>query len=390
MNNDGVRRPKVFVSGCYDMLHSGHVAFFKAASQYGDLYVGIGSDKTIQAYKNRKTVYSEKERLYMVKAIRYVTDAVINDGSGIMDFVNTVDRLKPDIFVVNSDGGSEEKREFCRQRGIKYIELERVPDEGMVARSTTALRNRVKSNIPYRIDLAGTWIDQPYVSHYGAGWAITVSIEPTIEFMERGGMSTSTRNAAKKIWPYELPDYNDEMLARLLFCFENHPENEGHVSGAQDAIGICVPGISRHFYDGRYWPDVIESCNDEQVLSWLESHLFLVPMFPRREGLSVVEGMDVTPGKVRALTDAASRCWDAILAMDLQAMAAAYSDSFNAQLAMFPAMMQPGVDDHIEHWRRRGALAWKMCGAGGGGYLALIVDEVPADAIPVKIRRRGY
>ena len=31
---------KVFVSGCYDMLHSGHVAFFKEASSYGELYVG--------------------------------------------------------------------------------------------------------------------------------------------------------------------------------------------------------------------------------------------------------------------------------------------------------------------------------------------------------------
>lgn len=383
-------RPKVFVSGCYDMLHSGHVAFFKAASQYGDLYVGIGSDKTIEAYKNRKPVYSEKERLYMVKAIRFVTEAFINDGSGIMDFIGTVDRVRPDVFVVNSDGGSEEKREFCRKRGIRYIELERVPDEGLVARSTTSLRTGVKSNIPYRIDLAGTWIDQPYVSHFGAGWAITVSIEPTVEFMERGGMSTSTRNAARKIWPYELPDYNEEMLARLLFCFENDPENEGHVSGAQDAIGICVSGLSRHFYDGRYWPEKIESCHDEQVLSWLESHLCLVPMFPRREGLNVVENTDITTEKVKCLTDAAARCWDAILSMDLTATAAAYRDSFEAQVSMFPAMIQPGVSEHIEHWRRKGALAWKMCGAGGGGYLALIVEEVPDDAIPVKIRRRGY
>lgn len=61
---------KVFVSGCYDMLHSGHVAFFKEASQHGDLYVGIGSDSTIQDLKNRKTINTEEERLYMVKAIR--------------------------------------------------------------------------------------------------------------------------------------------------------------------------------------------------------------------------------------------------------------------------------------------------------------------------------
>lgn len=379
---------KVFVSGCYDMLHSGHVAFFRAASQYGDLYVGIGSDKTIEAYKNRKPVYSENERLYMVKAIRYVTDAYINPGSGIMDFVETVDRIKPDIFVVNTDGGSEEKREFCRQRGIEYIELERTPDAGLEARSTTSLRTGVKSHLPYRIDLAGTWIDQPYVSQYGPGWALTISIEPTQEFMERAGMSTSTRNAAKKIWPYELPAYNEEMMARLLFCFENDPENKGHISGAQDAIGICMSGLTRHWYDNSYWPQKIESCHNEEILSWLESHVCLAPMFPRREGVSVVEGKDIDAAKVSALTAAANECWEAIMRRDLDAFAKAFSESFQAQVAMFPAMMQPGVEDYIRQWRERGARAWKMCGAGGGGYLAMVFDEIPHDAIRIKIRRK--
>ena len=378
---------KVFVSGCYDMLHSGHVAFFKEASQFGDLYVGIGSDATIEELKHRKTVYSEKERLYMVKAIRYVTEAYINPGSGLMDFVETVNKVNPDIFVVNSDGGSDVKRDFCRSRGIEYIELERVPDAGLQARSTTSLRQGVKSHLPYRIDLAGTWIDQPYVSQYGAGWALTISIEPTEEFMERCGMSTSTRNAAKKIWPYELPNYNEEMLARLLFCFENDPENKGHISGAQDAIGICMSGLNRHYYDNCYWPTRIESCHDERILSWLEDHICLVPMFPRRPGTSVVAGKDINPGKVKALTDAADRCWDAIMHTDMERFTQAYADSFAAQVAMFPAMMQPGVQDFIDTWRERGARAWKMCGAGGGGYLALVVDTLPDGAIPVKIRR---
>ena len=78
---------KVFVSGCYDLLHSGHVEFFRQASQYGDLYVGIGSDATILAYKNHKTLYPEQERLFMVKSIRYVKDACINQGTGVMDFI---------------------------------------------------------------------------------------------------------------------------------------------------------------------------------------------------------------------------------------------------------------------------------------------------------------
>lgn len=381
-------RKKVFVSGCYDMLHSGHVAFFRQASAYGDLYVGIGSDATIEALKHRKTVYSERERLYMVKAIRYVTDAFINPGSGMMDFIETVERVKPDIFVVNSDGGSDVKRDFCRERGIEYVVLEREPDEGLEARSTTSLRKGVVSHLPYRIDIAGTWIDQPYVSQYGAGWAITASIEPTVEFMERGGMSTSTRNAAKKIWPYELPRYNEEMLARLLFCFENDPENEGHVSGAQDAIGICMSGVTRHYYDGHYWPSVIESCHDEKVFSWLESHICLVPMFPRRQNCSVVEGKDINPEKVKDLTDAAARCWDAMLQCDLAAFAESFRDSFNAQVAMFPAMMQPGVQKYIDMWRDK-ALAWKMLGAGGGGHLALVMEKIPEEGvIPIKIRRK--
>lgn len=382
---------KVFVSGCYDMLHSGHVAFFKQAAQYGDLYVGIGSDKTIEQLKHRKTVYSEKERLFMVKAIRYVTDAFVNAGSGMLDFLPTLERVKPDVFVVNSDGGSDEKRRLCAERGIEYVQLERIPEEGLEARSTTALRTGVKSQLPYRIDLAGTWIDQPYVSQLGSGWALTVSIEPTVEFMERGGMSTSTRNAAKKIWPYELPDYNEEMLARLLFCFENDPENEGHVSGAQDAIGICMSGLTRHYYDGHYWPSKIESCHDEEILSWLENHIVLVPMFPRRPGCSVVEGKDITAEKVRALTDAAARCWNAIMERNLAMFAKAFGDSFYAQTEMFPAMMQPGVEEYIEKYKSN-CLACKITGAGGGGHLVLVLDdnaEITREMIPVKIRRKG-
>ena len=149
---------KVFVSGCYDLLHSGHVEFFRQAAAYGDLYVGIGSDKTIEGYKHHRTVYSEQERLFMVKSIRYVKDAFINQGSGILDFLPTLDLVKPDILVVNADGSSEAKRKVCEERGMEYIVLERVPREGLTARSSTDLK-KTGSQIPTRLDLAGTWID---------------------------------------------------------------------------------------------------------------------------------------------------------------------------------------------------------------------------------------
>ena len=384
---------KVFVSGCYDLLHSGHVEFFRQAAAYGDLYVGIGSDATILDYKHHKTVYSEQERLFMVKSIRYVKDAFINAGSGVMDFVPTVDMLKPDILVVNEDGGSEEKRRFCEERGIEYVVLTRDPHEGLMARSSTALK-LTPCQIPTRLDLAGTWIDQPYVSCYAPGWAITISLEPTFEIRERCGLSTSTRNMIKKIWPYQLPNMDPETLAKLVFCFENDPErSDGIISGAQDSIGICIPGLCRHYYDNRFWPEKIETCNDEKVLSWLEDHLCMIPMFPRRPGCSVMEGKDINRPKVEALASAAARCWDAILSLDLPAFASAYRDSFEAQVAMFPAMIQPGVQEYIDRYSAiSGVLAWKMPGAGGGGYLALVCsgrDAFPEDAIPLTIRRPG-
>ena len=121
---------KVFVSGCYDLLHSGHVEFFKQASQFGDLYVGIGSDATYLEYKHRKPMFPQEERLFMVKNIKAVKEAYINEGSGVIDFLPTLDIVKPDIFVVNAEGGSDTKRQICVERGIQYIELQRTPAEG--------------------------------------------------------------------------------------------------------------------------------------------------------------------------------------------------------------------------------------------------------------------
>ena len=102
----------------------------------------------------------------------------------------------------------------------------------------------------------------------------------------------------------------------------------------------------------------------------------------------MVEGKDITPEKVAALTEAASRCWDAIMGRDLDGFAKAFSDSFSAQIAMFPAMMADGVQEYIDRWAPY-AKAWKMTGAGGGGYLCLVVAKIPEGAIPVKIRRKN-
>ncbi len=255
---------KVFVSGCFDLLHSGHVAFFQSAAAYGDLYVAIGSDKTIFELKGRATVNSESERLFMIQSLGCVHQAFISSGSGMLDFEQEMRDVQPDIFVVNEDGDLAEKQKLCATLGIEYVVLSRDPHHDLKPRSTTALRDI--NQIPYRIDLAGGWLDQPYVSKHCPGSVITVSIEPTIEFNERSGMASSTRRVAIDLWGPRLPADNLEKLFRTLFCCDNPPgsrmyrglriPSELFIQAWRDRIMMAIIG---RFISNKTWTNL--SCN---------------------------------------------------------------------------------------------------------------------------------
>ena len=381
---------KVFVSGCYDMLHSGHVAFFKEAAQYGDLHVGIGSDATIEALKGRQTINSQDERLYMVKAVKFVSDAWINIGSGILDFEEDLKRIKPDVFVVNEDGHSPLKAELCNQNNIEYKVLERIPEAGLPVRSTTAIRTGNTNSLPYRIDIAGTWIDQPYVNKMFPGSCMTLSIEPTIEFNERSGMATSTRKRAYELWGPSLPLGHPIKLAKNLFRCDNEP-GKPEVSGSQDAIGITIPGLCNFYFEkDTYWPSKIDIIDDEETLTWLEEHFFLVTLWPRRPEYEAVGDTAITKENVKNLTLAAKNCFNAIMSKDLKKTGQYMIESFKAQTTIFPNTLNDEIRGIIEQYKDL-ALGWKLSGAGGGGYLILLSEKPIKNAIRIKARRRaGY
>ena len=375
---------KVFVSGCFDLLHSGHIAFFQEASAFGDLYVAVGSDKTLYELKGRVPVNNEDERLYMIKAVSCVKDAFISKGSGVLDFLDEIKELKPDIFVVNEDGNLPTKRDLCAELNIEYKILKRTPHQGLSPRSTTVLRGI--SQIPYRIDLAGGWLDQPYVSKFYPGSVLTISIEPTIEFNERSGMASSTRRKAVELWGTKLPVFPEEKLARLLFCFDNPPGTQ-EISGAQDAIGIVYPGLNKSYFEGKYWPAKIESVHDEQVLCFLEDSLYLIPLGPRYSGFDVLSDTSFTIQKAKALADAADNCWQAILDRNIDAFGLYFRLGFEAQVAMFPHMVNDSIFQLLDSYKHL-AKGWKLSGAGGGGYLIFVADKPIENAIRITVRRR--
>ena len=377
-------RKKVFVSGCFDMLHSGHIAFLEEAASFGDLYVGLGSDKTIFELKGRKTVCSENERLYMLKALRCVKDAWISKGSGMLDFLDEMITLYPDIFFVNSDGDSEIKREICQKHNIEYIVSQRIPHQNLEKRSTTELRKIC--NIPYRLDLAGGWLDQLDVNQYYPGAVLTINMEPDQHFNSRSGLSTSSRKAAIEMWGNQIPSDDLEKLAKMVFCFENPPGTK-YISGSQDAIGIIYPGLNKINYDNGFWPQSIESVTDESILQFIEKHLYMVPLFPRKQQFDVLKDTQINTENAKLLSQAAENCWQAILKRDLRAWGKATTESFNAQIRMFPHMIDPDTIPILNQYKDN-VLGWKLCGAGGGGYWVFISEKPVEGAFKIKIRRK--
>ena len=376
---------KVFVTGCFDMLHSGHIAFLQEAASYGDLYVSIGADENVHHLKGRYPVNTQDERKYMINALACVKMCLVNTGWGYIDFENELREIKPDVFVVNEDGHTPSKQSLCEEMDIEYHILKRIPHADLPVRSTTLLRT--ECTIPFRIDLAGGWLDQPYVSKHYPGAVLTVSIEPTIEFNDRSGMSSSTRRKAIELWRNEIPHGNAEHLAKMLFSFENPPGTQ-HVSGSQDSLGIVLPGLNKLEYDGNYWPENIISIHDEELLSWIERNLYLVTLGPRISSYSPLENTQISRNGAKALSDSTAACWSAMLNKDLHTFGTAFRNSFEAQIAMFPNMIDDEILKTIEMYKNK-ALGWKLSGAGGGGYIILVSEYPVEGAMQIKIRRKN-
>mmetsp|Transcript_33918 Transcript_33918/g.41767 ORF Transcript_33918/g.41767 Transcript_33918/m.41767 type:complete len:181 (+) Transcript_33918:51-593(+) len=140
-NKTESKRKKVLVSGCFDLLHSGHIKFFEEASKYGNLYVRLGTDKNIELLKHHKPMFPENERLYMVKNIKYVYNAELSAGTGVYDFEEDMRILKPDIYFVNEDASKMDGRvKICKKYGIQYVCKPREPEQGLTKRSSTSIK----------------------------------------------------------------------------------------------------------------------------------------------------------------------------------------------------------------------------------------------------------
>jgi galactokinase/mevalonate kinase-like predicted kinase len=333
--------------------------------------------------KGRPPITSENERLYVIRSLRGVHDAFVSTGSGVLDFLPELKRLRPDIFFLNQYGDTPAKRQAVESLGVRYVVASREPRDGMPLRTSNALRQL--HTVPYRIDLAGGWLDQPFVSKHYPGAVVNCSLEPREEYELRSGMSSSTRQTAIRLWGPRLPFDDREKLARIIFACENPPGTTS-IAGSQDAIGIVYPGVNRLMYRGEYWPEKIETVTEPSVLDFIESHVQLVFSGPRPPGFEVLSDMRVSKERAEALARAADEFWDAVLRRDLVQFGRSMTASFEAQVAMFPLMLSPEIQRIIESHKHE-SIGHKITGAGGGGYVVLVSEKQIPGAVGIKIRR---
>jgi cytidyltransferase-like protein len=373
---------KVFVSGCYDLIHGGHVAFFKTASAFGNLYVSIGRDENLLFLKGKKPVFSEDERLYIVRSVRYVHDAFLASGMGMLDFEPDLKRIKPDIFVVNHDGHTSEKENLCKKLGIEYIILERIPEPGLPVRSSSGTKKEMR--FPYRLCLAGGWIDQPWVSEIHPGSVVVTQIWPTMDFNDRSGLATSSRGVGIKLWGNRYPDGDHTENAKLLFGAEN-PPGKKYISGSQDHIGLLYPGINRLYYNGGYWPERVDSTINKDLCDWLSGVLHLVPLEPRPEGYDPLKVMCLEKPLIKELGEAGTLCWESILRKDINGLGKGLTDTFLSWKKILPLTVPDWVLNEMETKyfpNYPGAITT----GSGGGYVIVASETEIEGAIKIKVK----
>jgi D-beta-D-heptose 7-phosphate kinase/D-beta-D-heptose 1-phosphate adenosyltransferase len=98
----------IFVNGCFDVLHPGHIQLFKYAKSLGDyLIVAIDSDKRVSEIKGpERPIFSQSDRSQTLEAIRYIDVVYIFDSKE--DLENLLKSIAPDIMIVGSDWKDKE------------------------------------------------------------------------------------------------------------------------------------------------------------------------------------------------------------------------------------------------------------------------------------------
>ena len=109
----------VMCAGTFDIIHPGHLYYLSEAKKYGEkLIVVVARDETSQAFKGKRPIHNEKERLESVRMLKIVDKAVLGHHGNIF---NIIEEIKPDVICLGYDQKVQKQQveEELKKKGIK-------------------------------------------------------------------------------------------------------------------------------------------------------------------------------------------------------------------------------------------------------------------------------
>jgi cytidyltransferase-like protein len=345
---------KVFVSGCYDIVHAGHVQFFSEARALGDhLTVSFASTEVLWFHKRRKSSLPDEHKRALIAALRMVDEVVVGEGleEGI-DFRKEFLRLRPQILAVTEDDKyAALKRALCAEVGAKYVVLPKTPPEFPPISTSEIVRYiRAPQEAPLRVDFAGGWLDVPRFARSGA-YIVNCAVSPTVSLRE---------------WPYERNAGLGGSGAWALLMGKDSVGAELDLGvGWQDPAVISETGLCVWCSGPR--PGLEFKGNGD----FLRGRMALFWTGTSHDTPAVVENSR----DLDAIARAGRTARDAVWGSSLEGLASAMRQSYEAQLAEGMALLAGGSGGVQP-------LAMKYCGGGFGGYaLYLCANQADRDRL---------
>jgi D-beta-D-heptose 7-phosphate kinase / D-beta-D-heptose 1-phosphate adenosyltransferase len=92
----------VFTNGCFDLIHLGHVSYFRFAKAQGDLLVvGVNTDSSIRRLKgNKRPIINEHDRMSVLEELESIDYVVTFDEDTPM---RLIEAIRPDVLVKGAD-----------------------------------------------------------------------------------------------------------------------------------------------------------------------------------------------------------------------------------------------------------------------------------------------
>ena len=356
---------RIFVSGCYDILHAGHLQFFREARALGThLTVCFASAEVLWLHKQRRSSLPDDHKQALIEGLRMVDQVVIGNSleEGI-DFRDHFLALKPDILAVTEDDKyAQLKRSLCAKVGARYVVLPKTPPEFSPVSTTQIVRFiRAPERAPLRVDFAGGWLDVPRFSRDGA-YVVNCAISPTV---------------ALRDWPYER---NSGLGGSGAWALLNG--KDGVLAEIDLGVGWQDPAVISEGGLCVWQSGVRPKLEMKQNGACLEGRMALYWTGSSHDTPATA----ALPRDYDAIERAGATAREGVWRNDLDLLAGAVRQSYAVQRreGMMPLPGDPAATGETAIGWPVGVnpLAWKYCGGGFGGYaLYLFNSGVERDRI---------